>query len=270
MSTGHLSEIPACGRTKYLNETMIKFFRKIRYDLMEKNKTGKYLKYAIGEIVLVVFGILIALQINNWNQRRLEQGKEQIYLTNIKRDLQLQLKLIDTQLEREESYIDKTQPILDSYYNHREIIVDSTFTLYLSMVTERRTFIKADPTYTDLISSGNIDIIKDITFKNKLIEYNQNLERIEKITQSNNIYLNDQIYFSEIIKLIYFDNGPMPEATELLNISNEILKKEENKLHLINLVNFRKHLAKSSLNLMLETKSLTLELLALIPNQAGY
>ncbi|RIA09053.1 hypothetical protein OE09_0881 [Flavobacteriaceae bacterium MAR_2010_72] len=59
---------------------MIKFFRKIRYNLMEQNKTGspaetsvkagKYLKYAIGEIVLVVFGILIALQINNWNQGR--------------------------------------------------------------------------------------------------------------------------------------------------------------------------------------------------------
>ncbi|SDH72074.1 hypothetical protein SAMN04489796_1046 [Winogradskyella thalassocola] len=47
---------------------MIKFFRKIRYDLMEKNKTGKYFKYAIGEIILVVIGILIALSINNWNE----------------------------------------------------------------------------------------------------------------------------------------------------------------------------------------------------------
>ena len=49
---------------------MIKFFRRIRFDLMEKNKTGKYLKYAIGEIILVVIGILIALQINNWNEQR--------------------------------------------------------------------------------------------------------------------------------------------------------------------------------------------------------
>ena len=49
---------------------MIKFFRRIRFDLMEKNKTGKYFKYAIGEIVLVVIGILIALQINNWNEQR--------------------------------------------------------------------------------------------------------------------------------------------------------------------------------------------------------
>ncbi len=48
---------------------MINFFRKIRYDLMEKNKTGKYLKYAIGEIVLVMVGILLALQVNNWQDK---------------------------------------------------------------------------------------------------------------------------------------------------------------------------------------------------------
>ena len=49
---------------------MIKFFRHIRQSLIMENKTSKYLKYAIGEIVLVVIGILIALQINNWNESR--------------------------------------------------------------------------------------------------------------------------------------------------------------------------------------------------------
>ena len=49
---------------------MIKFFRKIRQNLLSEGKTGKYFKYAIGEIVLVVIGILIALQINNWNESR--------------------------------------------------------------------------------------------------------------------------------------------------------------------------------------------------------
>jgi hypothetical protein len=49
---------------------MIQFFRKIRYSLMNQNQTGRYLKYAIGEIILVVIGILIALQINNWNETR--------------------------------------------------------------------------------------------------------------------------------------------------------------------------------------------------------
>ena len=72
---------------------MIKFFRRIRYDLMEKNKTGKpalptgrYFKYAIGEIALVVIGILIALSINNWNSIRIEKQKEQLLLIELYKD----------------------------------------------------------------------------------------------------------------------------------------------------------------------------------------
>src|SRR5210317_2053017 len=59
---------------------MIKFFRKIRYDLMEKNKTRKYLKYAIGEIILVMVGILLALQVSTWNQQRIATQKEELLL----------------------------------------------------------------------------------------------------------------------------------------------------------------------------------------------
>jgi len=66
---------------------MIKFFRKIRQNLLSEGKTGKYLKYAIGEIVLVVIGILIALQINNWNENRKNQKLELEYLIGIKSNL---------------------------------------------------------------------------------------------------------------------------------------------------------------------------------------
>ncbi len=63
---------------------MIKFFRKIRFNLMSENKTGKYFKYAIGEIVLVVLGILIALQINNWNEQRKQRKLEESTLIEAK------------------------------------------------------------------------------------------------------------------------------------------------------------------------------------------
>ncbi|WP_282136012.1 DUF6090 family protein [Seonamhaeicola maritimus] len=66
---------------------MIKFFRKIRQNLLSDGKTGKYFKYAIGEIVLVVIGILIALQINNWKNYNLDRISERDYLNRISNDL---------------------------------------------------------------------------------------------------------------------------------------------------------------------------------------
>ena len=78
---------------------MIKFFRRIRYNLMEKNKTGKYLKYALGEIILVVIGILIALAISNWNSHRIENNRNRKLLVKLSKELDQNIarcKLIDT------------------------------------------------------------------------------------------------------------------------------------------------------------------------------
>lgn len=66
---------------------MIKFFRNIRQNLLSEGKTSKYLKYALGEIILVVIGILIALQINTWNEQRKIKNKEILYLKSLHKDL---------------------------------------------------------------------------------------------------------------------------------------------------------------------------------------
>lgn len=71
---------------------MIKFFRKIRQDLLYEGKTGKYLKYALGEIILVVIGILIALQLNNWNIDNQRSREEIELLTEMKFNLENDLK----------------------------------------------------------------------------------------------------------------------------------------------------------------------------------
>ena len=85
---------------------MIKFFRNIRKSLLMENKTSKYFKYAIGEIFLVVIGILIALQINNWNKRNVEHSEELNYLKNLQRDLHDQIQSIDDQITYETRFID--------------------------------------------------------------------------------------------------------------------------------------------------------------------
>jgi len=70
---------------------MIKFFRKIRQKLLSEKKFSKYLLYAIGEIVLVVVGILIALSINTWNEGNKRKSKERDLLLQMKRNLELDL-----------------------------------------------------------------------------------------------------------------------------------------------------------------------------------
>ena len=75
---------------------MIKIFRKIRYDLLSNGQTSKYLKYAIGEILLVVIGILIALQINNWNQVKKDDKILREYLGKIKSHTQEDMRMLDS------------------------------------------------------------------------------------------------------------------------------------------------------------------------------
>jgi sensor domain CHASE-containing protein len=67
---------------------MIKFFRHIRQRLIQEKNMGKYLKYAIGEILLVVIGILIAIQINNWNENRKKQALELELLKQVNSEIE--------------------------------------------------------------------------------------------------------------------------------------------------------------------------------------
>ena len=117
---------------------MIKFFRKIRYNLMEKNKTGKYFKYAIGEIILVVIGILIALQINNWNEKRKLQNETNTYLNqkleNLKEDRLRLFEIRDIRLDKTE----KSKYVLDKGIENVDVI---SFTKILYLIVIERYFI---------------------------------------------------------------------------------------------------------------------------------
>ena len=87
---------------------MIKFFRHIRRSLIQKNQMGKYFKYAIGEILLVVIGILIALQINNWNEGRKAKEKEREVLIEIISDLEYTLDNCDYVINRRSNNLIRT------------------------------------------------------------------------------------------------------------------------------------------------------------------
>src|SRR5210317_307943 len=91
---------------------MIKFFRRIRYNLMSENKTGKYFKYAIGEIVLVMIGILLALQVNNWNEGKKEAVLETYYLNRLIEDLEADISEINTSVGAAQYFVVRGNKIL--------------------------------------------------------------------------------------------------------------------------------------------------------------
>jgi hypothetical protein len=98
---------------------MIKFFRKIRQNLLKENKTGKYFKYAIGEIVLVVIGILIAIQLNEWRNDNVNNKQKQKVLLTLKTNFEVSLSRLDTvHYHQEQSYLKfrKSRDLIDSIY----------------------------------------------------------------------------------------------------------------------------------------------------------
>ena len=110
---------------------MIKFFRKIRQKLLSENKFSKYLIYAIVEIILVVIGILIALQINIWNSKRLENKEERNVLINLKKDFQQNQVSLESVISDNEKYLKSDLNILNFNRDESTIKTEDLFIILL-------------------------------------------------------------------------------------------------------------------------------------------
>lgn len=148
---------------------MIKFFRNIRKNLLTEGKIGNYIKYAFGEIVLVVIGILIALSVNNLNETKNLHTKELLLLKNLKNDLKADIKL----LKKDDSIyaIKKSNTTIgiDLFYKAKSIKdIDTIYKLtraYWSAL-----FIN-DNTYLEMINTGSMYNLKNKILQEKITEY---------------------------------------------------------------------------------------------------
>ena len=102
---------------------MIPFFRKIRKKMADDNKPMKYMRYAIGEIALVVIGILIALSINNWNEDRKTKLRSQMYINEIENDLVVDTLNINTLIFKANNYKMEVTNYL-SYFNQGTVPIE--------------------------------------------------------------------------------------------------------------------------------------------------
>lgn len=148
---------------------MIKFFRKIRQNLLSENKFNKYLLYAIGEIILVVIGILVALQINNWNEANKKRDIELHYLSNIKTDLLLNIEQIDTYIIKREDQIQSANIMLQHYEGEPITDINALNAHAINIYSWQR-FMQINNTFQELTNSGNLALISNDLIKNALLE----------------------------------------------------------------------------------------------------
>jgi hypothetical protein len=148
---------------------MIKFFRDIRRNLMEAGKTTKYLKYAIGEIILVVIGILIALQINNWSNKRAARKLEKRYLSELILDLQTDSIVISQAKEKSDFQTLAKNKVL-KYYEGKQISEDSLIYFFGEQWRNVSKFHPITTTLDEMKSTGNIGVIQNTTLRRKILE----------------------------------------------------------------------------------------------------
>ena len=212
---------------------MIKFFRKIRQNLLMENKTSKYFKYAIGEIILVVIGILIALQINNWNELRKDQQKETVFLKQIHTEFsenKEQFEMIKNFHQKSLNsciWMLKNQPFqminLDSLRYH---------SLWARVAY---TFDPSQSSIKSLISSGSINLIQDTELRELLIRWQDLIndyleEEIEMRQFTLNLFMpftldNFKLYLDEerFDEVLNFDQKQLDKYLNLIARKKRIL-----------------------------------------------
>lgn len=159
---------------------MINFFKKIRQKSLTENRFSKYLLYAVGEIVLVVIGILIALQINTWNQEKSDRKIERDYTLSLIEDVKTDLSNFNDAIKANEKRIEN----LDLYatlcfkYTLEENKAPELFIEHLKSLEHPNFVIHTDRTISQLKNTGGMRLITDKNKLNAIIEYEGYFEKL--------------------------------------------------------------------------------------------
>ena len=204
---------------------MLHFFRRIRQKLITDGHLSKYLIYALGEILLVVAGILIALQINNWNQNNNNEKLETTYLERLKKDLRKDSSRMNAHMHLLEVKADILQSLLKEQLDSIDYIANVRNPYSIFATRSIHTANLNTATFDDLISTGNIANIKDIELRDSIITYYTVTKRHEKILSNKLSDWSQRI--SELIPGemgLYARSGQKKPTTEQINHLKENLR----------------------------------------------
>ena len=159
---------------------MLKIFRNIRHSLLDQNRLTGYLLYALGEIILVVIGILIALQINNWNEERKTRKEEQQLLVSISEEFQANLEILNEARQVNDSIISRASGL--GKYTGPHIVNFNEKNISVALVGafkyEAR-FIPTQGTINEIINSGKLSVLSNDELRKAISSWQSALERVK-------------------------------------------------------------------------------------------
>jgi hypothetical protein len=173
---------------------MIKFFRKIRMELLSEGKTGKYLKYAIGEIILVVIGILIALWLNNLNSKYKQKQEELAILKELKEDFRLDIIDFKINVRGHTKSINSINIILKSLDN--DLPYNDSLAHHFAMTTDWPISIIHRNSF-DVLKSKGLELISNNELRKKILNIHGHSYQSLKVWENEP---NRKFYLAEILK----------------------------------------------------------------------
>jgi len=166
---------------------MIKFFRHIRQNQIMKNKTGKYFKYAIGEIILVVIGILIALQVSNWNKNRLETKNLHSYFEKLIEELEQEILITNLEIESIDSLENMQKRVLEILNIKNKNDIPELISVLGSVPTAWSSRQSAE-IFDEFMSQGLLSKVEDYSLKHAL----RKLQDLMSNSKTHDIYIDNQ------------------------------------------------------------------------------
>jgi hypothetical protein len=152
---------------------MIRIFRLIRQRLLTQGKLSKYILYAIGEIALVMIGILLALQVNSWNQQRLNEQKEKELILNLRGDVAADIFMLNENLKvvdsKERFLVSILAGNLEGIEYIKEDLTGGELSLFMSRMQAPPNV--RDNTYREMITTGTLTLLQNDTLKEKMHDY---------------------------------------------------------------------------------------------------
>ncbi len=242
---------------------MTKIFKNIRRKLISENQSiirnTNYFKYAIGEIILVVIGILIALQVNNWKEEIKYKELEKNTLENIRADLDLQQEIINEQLQFEKIKIAETDTA--SMFLSSSLPLEKLNSI-LENLSERRTFIANKTSYIGMDNNGEKKLIRNSKLKNAIVRYYQQLDYITTVINNNNLFIIDSqfgsFFSNNSLNIRLTENGQFDENQKIA---------PEKRLQLKNQLQVRKTVSENIHRLCHEQLEATEQLIQLIDKE---